>query len=130
MDAETGHVVDSSAGTTKVRLPKDFTNTEIPDLAQELVEKCKYIPSSKVNEVKNLMEEMLTKAKVFSRGTRNSQSMPAPGGGAGMPHGALKASYGGPGKGGDFSGTFIYAVNVGPQVRSQLTARSTDTALN
>ena len=38
----------------------------------------------------------------------------------GVTSGALRG--GEPGKGGDFSGTFIYAVNVGPQVRSQLTA--------
>lgn len=44
---EVGDIVEVESGSTKkVRLPKDFSRDEIGDLAQEVVEKCKYIPST------------------------------------------------------------------------------------
>ncbi|CAD7940440.1 unnamed protein product [Amoebophrya sp. A25] len=58
---------DDRIHTKKVRLPKDFISTEIPDLAQEVVEKCKYIPNGKVQEVQQLMQEMLAKSKSRSK---------------------------------------------------------------
>ena len=49
-----GIVVDTSDGQKKVRLPKDFVSSEIPGLAQEIITKCKYIPASKLQEVRRL----------------------------------------------------------------------------
>lgn len=67
-----GEVLESSAGVKKVRLPRDFIDTEIEELAQEVVEKCKYIPSAKLHEVQNLMAQMLGFAKSRTKSQSSS----------------------------------------------------------
>ena len=58
---DVGDIVEVESGSTKkVRIPRDFSRDEIGDLAQEVVEKCKYIPSTqdKVWEVAMLMSDL------------------------------------------------------------------------
>jgi len=52
----------TTVSSKKVRLPKDFTHAEIPGLAEEVVEKCRYIPQAKLQEVQMFMEKMLATA--------------------------------------------------------------------
>ncbi|CAD7968567.1 unnamed protein product [Amoebophrya sp. A120] len=66
----------------KMRLPRDFAEADITDLAAEVVEKCKYIPSSKVNEVERLLHEMARETT---------------GGGGGQSAGAVSGVYPGTG---------------------------------
>lgn len=70
-------LISRQEGSKKVRLPKDFVATEVPHLATEVVEKCKYIPSSKLQEVQELMHEMLyqNKARMQDGGGDGNRGM-------------------------------------------------------
>ena len=37
-----GEVVDQTSGNKKVRLPQDYVATEVAELSQEIVDKCKW----------------------------------------------------------------------------------------
>lgn len=60
IDPNTGQamVLETSQGSKRVRLPKHYDVSEIPGLAQEVVDKCKYIPNSRLEEVSRLMHEI------------------------------------------------------------------------
>mmetsp|Transcript_12735 Transcript_12735/g.20131 ORF Transcript_12735/g.20131 Transcript_12735/m.20131 type:complete len:805 (-) Transcript_12735:69-2483(-) len=46
---------ESVPGQKVIRVPRGLQGPEIPGLAQEVVEKCKYIPASKAGEVEHLL---------------------------------------------------------------------------
>lgn len=62
-----GELVDQTPGSKKVRLPVDYVATEVAELSQEIVDKCKYIPSSKVHEVQQLLVDLLNQRSGANR---------------------------------------------------------------
>eukprot|EP00927_Polykrikos_kofoidii_P085117 TRINITY_DN9161_c0_g1_i1.p1 TRINITY_DN9161_c0_g1~~TRINITY_DN9161_c0_g1_i1.p1 ORF type:complete len:802 (+),score=184.38 TRINITY_DN9161_c0_g1_i1:126-2531(+) len=58
---ESGNVVSSESqqGSKNIRVPRGLSGPDIPGLAQEVVEKCKYIHASKVPEVERLLHVLM-----------------------------------------------------------------------
>jgi hypothetical protein len=50
---------ESQPGQKTVKLPRGLSSQDIPALAQEVVEKCKYIPTSKVGDVERLLSMLM-----------------------------------------------------------------------
>mmetsp|Transcript_34629 Transcript_34629/g.73714 ORF Transcript_34629/g.73714 Transcript_34629/m.73714 type:complete len:774 (+) Transcript_34629:76-2397(+) len=54
---------ESVPGQKVIRVPRDLQEAQIPSLAQEVVEKCKYIQASKLGEVETLLHALLENAR-------------------------------------------------------------------
>jgi len=50
---------ESQPGQKTIRLPRGLAGLDIPALAQEVVDKCKYIPASKVVDVERLLHALM-----------------------------------------------------------------------
>jgi hypothetical protein len=58
---------ESQPGQKTIKLPRGLSSQDIPALAQEVVEKCKYIPTSKVRDVEQLLYMLMEREEQQSR---------------------------------------------------------------
>jgi len=69
---------ESQPGQKTIRLPRGLSGHDIPGLAQEVVDKCKYISASRVSEVERILQALMEYEAGMSTMHHGSQPPPPP----------------------------------------------------